>query len=298
MNFNKNEFFIGKSTLRSHTSFLPIYYLLSNPTDNLPLMNIRLESPMRLSNIPPVVHLINDGPHLPLTEMRQDPLSKEIAHAGLVLGIARPQRRRQHPDALVQQSAQVELRDLAPAQRGDEHDARVHRRARRVAHPVVPPNQVDDQVDAAAVRGAVHDVREVLGAVVHGDVGPQGPAQLALFVAARCRDDRRGAPELGDLDGGLSDAGGARVDEHGLARLDVADEVDGLDGGEECLDHQLVVRLDWTYVMMYSPPASQQPLQTTDSAGEKAASSPRRRSSPHTSLVSPLPQNCTYTDSW
>ena len=180
--------------------------LLIDSTYQLPSINIRFHPFMRSRYLRPRKHLIDNGPDLTARQMMHDLLDEDIPQLPLIRRIPRPQRRSQHPDALVQQRAQVEAVDLAPAHRRHEHDPGILRRGRRVAVPVVPPDQVDDEVDAPAGGFALHGFGEVFGAVVDRDVRAQGAAEGALLVAAGCGEDFGRAAFFGDLNGRLAHA--------------------------------------------------------------------------------------------
>ncbi|MCY1301698.1 hypothetical protein D9M70_513230 [compost metagenome] len=104
-----------------------------------------------------------------------------------------------------------------PLDHADLHDAPVHGGGLEVPRHIVAGDDVDDDVHALACGGLHHRFDEVLLLVVDRDVGAEAQAGLALLLAAHRGDDLRGAEGLGQHGRGCADAGGATVDQQGLA---------------------------------------------------------------------------------
>ncbi len=87
---------------------------------------------------------------------------------------------------------------------------------------VLPPDGIDDEVDAAAVGEAPYLARHVCIRVVDAVVHPVVVQPVESVVARRGREHRR-AGRLRELDRREADASGARLHQHRLARLQMAE---------------------------------------------------------------------------
>src|SRR5262245_23927455 len=154
---------------------------------------------------------VDDGLDLSGGDQRPDVLLDRTRDRRLVRHRARPQRRAGMGQALEHDAAEIDGRLRAALER-DLHDAAVDRGSLVVALDVVAADHVDDELGAPTAGRLLGDADEVLGPVVHGDVGAE-PAACLAFLRRSGRGDDPGAERLGELDRRCADARGAAVNE-------------------------------------------------------------------------------------
>ena len=148
----------------------------------------------------------------------EQPEAREAQHF-LVLG-GRERERADDARLVAEQHDDVEVDDLAGV-RAAGHEPPVARERVEARLEELAADVLVDEIDAAAVRDphdlGGHVVRGVVDALVHAELARLGE----LLVAARVADHVR-AGEMRQLHGRRADARADRVDQHGLAHLQLA----------------------------------------------------------------------------
>lgn len=203
-----------------------MYIRLVNPADDLPHCGICFHQPMRLRHLLPAKHLFRKDLEPARPQPGQGLLDHAVPQAALIRHVARAEAAALEPDPFADERSERDAgRQGGAAERSQVGDAAVGSDGVQVGCEVRLADEVDDDVDPFAARGAQDFLRPVrLRAVVESLRGAQGVgAEGQFFVAAGCHVDRRRARQLRELNPCDGYPGCARVPEDGLSTLEAAD---------------------------------------------------------------------------
>ena len=163
---------------------------------------------------------MNDGRNHPLLEQRPDVLAQIASNDALLRRRARSQRRAGDPGALAHHDREVELA-LGGFQKGDLQQPPLDREQIEIPRNVITADDVEDQVDTAAVGDPLRFGDPVSGAVVERVRSAKLPCRFAFVVAAG-GGQHHGAKRPRQLNRGSANAAGPAVDQDRLAVFQLA----------------------------------------------------------------------------
>jgi hypothetical protein len=181
----------------------------------------RLERAERLAHLVERVARVHERPQQAAGGERED----------LLQLLARVDEGADHGVLAPEERDDVEVDHLAGV-RAAGHEAPVLREGLQGLPEQLPADVLEHEVDAPAARDLGHPLRDVLRRVVDPHVHAEVGGRRELLGRARCADHVR-ARQMGELDGGGSDAAGDRVDEHRLTDAQAAAREEHVPRGAE-----------------------------------------------------------------
>lgn len=193
---------------------------------------------MRLLDVLELEDLLDRDLERAVLELRQRMVNQLIPQLALVVLVPAAQTATLEPNPLLDKVAQIRSsRRNRTTQRRQIHDPAVSRRRLQIPGKVAGADEVDDDVHTLAVRVLEHLLLPMPIAFLVAEplIGPETLAKVDLLAAAGGDEHLAGAVGLAELDAGDADGAGARVPQHRIPRLEVADHPQRLGGGDPCL---------------------------------------------------------------
>src|SRR5690606_23762184 len=215
-----------------HLAWVGFLRVSGNRQDNLSDV-CRVECTVRVGNAVERKRRVHDGPHATGRQQRPDVRLERARDGGLLVDAADAKRGSRNRQALENDRPRIERRGRAAHETNHDKTPLACER-RQVSFDIGPPDDVKDDVDAAAI-GQVADARgKVFGAVIDGGPGAERFDGAAALVRSR-RGVDVAVERRGELDRRCADAACAAVDEQRLARAQAAPLEDVGPDGEERL---------------------------------------------------------------
>lgn len=181
---------------------------------------------MRVRHVLPAKHLLREHLQPAVAQARQGLVDDAVPEPALIRHVAGPQAAALEPDSFADEGRERGARGQGGAAEGSQvGDAAVGRDGVEVGCEVGLADEVDDDVDALAVRGGEDFLRPIrLGAVVEALGRAEGVGAEGDFLVTAGRDVDGGCPrQLRELDPRDGYTRRARVPEDRVAPLEAAD---------------------------------------------------------------------------